>query len=165
MGYALSVAAVMEIFISDIPEEGLLREGTFAAELFDLPEDDVIRASGDAKFSATMYSFDDLVAFTGTLKGSFQLQCSRCLEFVDYEANIDPWSSELDLEEKQTAFDLYQIIREDFLLQLPSHPLCSELVAGRTCAKASLVRELEESADTPLEEERPDVWGALDQLD
>lgn len=155
----------MEIFISEIPEEGLHRDGILAATIFDLSPEDSIQPAGDITYDATIYHFDGVVTFEGSLKGQFQLQCSRCLEYFDYEADFSKWSSDLELDEDQQSFDLAEIIREDFLLDLPSHPRCDELVPGKLCPKANYVVKIQK----PLEdEEKPegsdDAWGTLDQL-
>ena len=156
----------MEIFLNEIPEEGLLRAGTFPVSLFDLEKNDPIRPTGPVEYDIRIDRFDELLVFSGALKAPFQLQCSNCLEYVEYLADYPNWSSDLDVEEKQRSFDLAQLIREDFLLELPASPFCEDLVEGRTCPKADLVDEVnEEEAAQPEEEpDRTDVWNALDEL-
>ncbi len=155
----------MEIFISDIPAEGLQRQGVIPKSIFDLLPEDSIRPVSDISYVANMHRFEEAVSFYGQLKGKFQLRCSTCLEYFEYEADFSNWKSELDLEDRQVAFDLAELIREDFLLDLPSHPHCDELIEGRTCPKAHLLVE----DQLPIEEEaKPkagdDAWGALDEL-
>jgi len=156
----------MEIIIADIPAEGLRREGTLPPSIFDLPAGDAIRPVGDVTYEADIYSLEGLIAFSGRLRGSFELQCGTCLEYFDFEADFPAWTSDLELEEGQTVFDLAEIIREDFLLDLPANPRCDELVEGRTCPKAHLVVRnqvpLEEEPD--VDEPNSDVWSALDEL-
>jgi len=153
----------MEIFISDIPVEGRHHSGEFPASIFELSPDDSIRPMGKVSYDITMYAFEELVAFSGKLKGPFQLQCSTCLEYVDFLADYPEWTSDLDLEEGQKSFDLKEIIREDFLLNLPSYARCDELIEGRECPKANDVEAIEGTTEPPTSE-RPDVWGALDDL-
>lgn len=153
----------MEIFISDIPMEGLHRSGEFPPSIFELAPNDSIRPVGKISYDITMYAFDDLVAFSGKLQGGFQLQCNTCLEYVDFLADFPEWSSDLDLEEGQRSFDLQEVIREEFLLNLPSHPRCDELIEDRSCPKAGDIAAIEEASDPPASD-RPDVWGALDDL-
>jgi len=155
----------MEIFLNEIPEEGLQRSGQFQSSLFDLDEKDSIRSVGPVEYDVTMYRFEDIVAFSGVLRAPFQLQCAICLDYVDYQADFESWSSELDLEEGQKSFDLSQVIREDFLLELPASPFCEDLDPDRICPKAELIQQIEEeSARDPGAESGPDVWGALDDL-
>lgn len=156
----------MEIFLNEIPEEGLHRAGEFPVSLFDLAPDDPIRPVSAVDYDVEMHRFEDVVTFHGSLKGKFQLQCSVCLEYVDFEADFQNWSSDLDLEEGQRSFDLAQVIREDFLLELPASPRCDELVAGRICPKAEEIERVHEQAEENEEEgDRPDPWSALDSLD
>ncbi len=155
----------MEVFLSDIPEEGRHLEGEFPAAIFDLPDGDTIRPMGPIQYSADLYAFDDVVVLNGWLRGPFQLQCGTCLEFFDYEADFADWSSEVDLEPGQRSIDLREIVREDILLGLPPNPRCDDYDENHICPKGHLVSV----ADTTEEEEsidadRPNVWGALDEL-
>lgn len=155
----------MEILLADIPEDGLHIDGSFSKAIFDLSEDDSIRPVSDVFYDADVYKFEDAVVFSGRLQGKFQLQCARCLEYFDFDADFD-WSSDLDLEKKQYSFDLKEIVREDFLLELPSSPMCDEMVEGKVCEKAALIDRIAAS-DEPEDEEvgdGRDVWGALDDF-
>jgi len=153
----------MEIFLSDIPDEGLELDGEFPASIFDLPADDTIRPAGPVHYEANIYAFEEVITLHGRLSGPFQLQCGACLEYFPYEADFPDWSAELDREPKQQSFDLAVVVREDFLLNLPAHPRCDELVEGRVCPKAALVEEFSDDDEPSAEEERPNVWGALDE--
>lgn len=152
----------MEIFVPDIPEEGLHKEGEFPASIFDLDPGDSIRPTGPVRYSVDIYSFDDGIAFTGSLHGSFELQCGICLKYFDYDADFPHWASDLDLEEGQKTFDLKEIIREEFLLELPSHPRCDELQEDRICPKAAYLADPNSVEDEVPDEPPPDAWGALD---
>lgn len=154
----------MQIFFADIPAEGLHLEGEFPASIFDLPVGDPIRPSGPVRYEIDAYAFEEVVAFSGRLRGPFQLQCGACLEYFDYEADFPHWSAELDREAGDESFDLETLVREEFLLLLPAHPRCDDYVEGRVCPKADLVEELAEPGTAASGEDgRPDVWGALDQ--
>lgn len=152
----------MDVFLSDIPEEGLHLEGEFPASIFDLPADDPIRPSGPVHYEATLFAFEEVITVHGRLRGPFELQCGACLEYFPYQADFPDWSSEIDREPDQESFDLEIIVREDFLLNLPAHPRCDEYVEGRVCPKADLVEEFSEEAGDEADPTRPNVWGALD---
>ncbi|MEM1440853.1 MAG: hypothetical protein AAGF67_00825, partial [Verrucomicrobiota bacterium] len=112
-----------------------------------------------------MYAFEDLISFHGSLRGTFDLRCGTCLEYNRYEADFEQWNSDLDLEDGQSSFDLDQIIREDFLLNLPENLRCDELLEDKICPKAALVDEVIESAkEDPDAPDTGDVWKALDDL-
>lgn len=153
----------MEILISDIPMEGLHRSGEFPASIFELSREDSIRPMGSVSYDVTIYAMEGLVAFTGCISGPFQLQCCTCLEYVDFRADFPEWSSDLDLEEGQRSFDLQSLIREDFLLNLPSYARCDELTADRECPKAAEIASIQETSDSPAPGGN-DVWDALDGL-
>ncbi len=154
----------MEIIISDIPVEGLHLEGELAASIFDLDPSDSIRPGGKIQYRVDIYSFDEAIVFSGKLSGPFKLQCGVCLEFFDYEAVFPKWNSELDLEERQRIFDLEEVIREDFLLRLPTTPRCDIEGDREKCPKADIYSD---DNQEPLEDEEPpgdEIWGALDDL-
>ncbi|MEM7602509.1 MAG: hypothetical protein AAF357_13955, partial [Verrucomicrobiota bacterium] len=121
----------MEIFINEIPEEGLQKSGEFPASIFELSSEDTIRPLGPVSYEVHIHAFEELISFYGSLKGSFELQCGTCLEYNRFDADFDAWNSDLDLEEEQRSFQLDQIIREDFLLNLPEHLRCDELIEGQ----------------------------------
>lgn len=152
----------MEILLTDIPEDGLQLDGSFPSSIFELNEDDSIRPQGDVIYDTTIYRFEEVIVFSGRLRSKFQLQCARCLDYFDYDADFK-WSSELDIEKRQFSFDLKEIVREDFLLELPSSPKCNEVLEGRTCEKAGFIEQITASEKEVLEDDR-DVWGALDDF-
>jgi uncharacterized metal-binding protein YceD (DUF177 family) len=155
----------MEVFISDIPDEGLHLEGEFPAAIFDLPPGDSIQPMGPILYSADLYGFEEVVVLTGWLRGTFQLQCGTCLEFFDFDADFPAWSSEVDLEPGQRTIDLKEIIREDFLLGLPPNPRCDDADDGHVCPKGHFVTLADEAEEEdPLEAGGPNVWGALDEF-
>lgn len=143
--------------------EGLHRSGEFPASIFELAPDDSIRPVGKVSYDVTMYAFDDLIAFSGRLQGPFRVQCSACLDYFDYQADFEDWNSDLDLDEGQQSFDLKEIIREDFLLNLPSYARCEELVENQVCPKAEDIAAIEDAPDPP-QESGTDIWSALDDL-
>ncbi|MDA7921990.1 DUF177 domain-containing protein [Verrucomicrobiales bacterium] len=155
----------MEILLADILEDGLHVDGSFPKTIFDLSEDDSIRPEADVHYDGDIYRFEDALVFTGRLYGKFQLQCARCLEYFDFEADF-AWSSDLDLEKRQFSFDLKEVVREDFLLELPSSPMCDEMVEGKVCEKAEFIEQVETSDEVEKEPEDDgrDVWGALDDF-
>lgn len=153
----------MEVFYADIPEEGLHLEGQLSPAIFNLDPDDSIRPVGDVSYSADLYAFDEVVAISGHLHGPFQLQCVACLEYFDYDADFSDWSSEVDREPDEESFDLGEIVREDFLLNLPTHPRCDEYVEDRVCPRADLIDEFVDDAPQNADDSSgSDAWSALD---
>jgi hypothetical protein len=158
---------MMEIFLHEIPEEGLSHAGELSAEVFQLSEDDPIRPAGPVRYDARLYRFDDLIVLEGSLSAPFQLQCGICLDYCDYLADFPEWRSDLELDEGQASFDLAAAIREDFLLNLPASPRCEDFGIALPCPRAELLRQVQNAAagfDPTAEAPRPDVWKALDDL-
>lgn len=155
----------MEVTISEIPVEGLHLEGELPDSIFELDPGDSIRPCGKIHYAVDIYSFDDAIVFSGNLGGPFKLQCGVCLEFFDYEADFPKWNSELDLEANQRVFDLKEVIREDFLLRIPTHPRCDVEGDREACPKADIM--IDAGSQEPMEESAPsdDVWDALDKLE
>ncbi len=154
----------MEIFISDIPDEGLHLEGEFPAAIFDLPPGDSIRPAGPIHYSADLYAFEEVVVLNGWLRAPFELQCGTCLEFFDYDADFPDWSTEVDIEPGQRSIDLKEIIREDFLLNLPANPRCDDGGDGHVCPKRHFISEEEAPEEKDLfEPDSRSAWGELDK--
>jgi len=157
----------MEIFLNEIPEEGLTREGELPPSIFDLPPDDPIRPVGPVRYAVTIHRCDGGAILHGSLHGSFQLQCSLCLEYFDYDSDYSAWASDVVLEDGERSFDLGAVIREEFLLDLPPSPRCEDFFEGRTCPRAERLREIQnQSRETDPDEggSPPDAWKVLDDL-
>ncbi|MEO0415987.1 MAG: hypothetical protein AAF226_13655, partial [Verrucomicrobiota bacterium] len=118
---------MVEIFLSDIPDEGLRESGQFTKDIFQLDPSDSVRALPGVTYDLTIYYMDDVVVFSGSMKAEFEIQCGTCMDYFPFTADLSSFQSELDIEEDQRSFDLQQVIREDLLLTLPSAPFCEEI--------------------------------------
>ncbi len=155
----------MHIFFSEIPDEGLYREGEFPPSIFDLAPDDPIRATERVHYKATIYLTEEAILLHGQLHGRFQLQCGTCLEYFDYEADFPDWSTDLDRLPEEDSFDLRELIREEFLLLLPAHVYCEDFLPDRICPGAALMEQLADESDLPEPpQENGGTWGALENL-
>ena len=160
----------MEIFLSDIPEEGLPLSGKLRAAFFQLDPDDNIRISDDVSYHLTLYRFEESVVMSGNVEGKFEFQCVTCLEFFPYSAEFPSWQSELDVEEGMSSFDPRESLRDEILLALPGTPHCDELIENRECPKTSLLSKFEHDGmpletDPETDNSSSEIWGALDQLE
>lgn len=159
----------MEIFFSDIPEEGLPISGKLKPTYFNLSDDDSIRITGEVTYELTIYAFEEVIVLSGYVEGACDLQCVTCLDYFSYDAIFDQWNSEVDIEDGEVKFDPRESLRDEILLALPTVPHCDELMDNRKCPKVSLLEKFEHD-EQPFEpeaspEEKEDIWGALDQLD
>ncbi|MEW6001909.1 MAG: DUF177 domain-containing protein [Nitrospirota bacterium] len=138
----------MKIVIAEIPEEGLDLEfeETITTDAFSSP----IQARLRVKKVATE------VAIKGNLTANIELQCSRCLKnfisplsvpvdvvYHPVEELREEERHELKAEELDMGFysgeemNLYDLIREQIMLNLPMKPLCSEQCKG-ICPKCGV---------------------------
>ncbi len=155
---------LMHVHLSDVPEEGLHLAGELPASIFELSPSDPIRPTGPVRYEANIHAFDEAISIHGRLAGPFELQCGACLEYFPYEADFADWTSELDREPDQEGFDLAVLVREDFLLNLPSHPRCDDFVDGRICPRAHLFDAdgEEDGSDADGKAAGSGAWDALD---
>lgn len=158
----------MEIFFSEIPDEGLPISGKLKPDYFQLSEDDSIRITGEVEYDLTLYAFDEAIVMSGRVSGPVELQCVTCLDFFPETMDFPAWQSEYDIEEGEVSFDPRESLRDEFLLEMPSTPHCDD-VLDRECPKADLLAQFEHD-EVPLEAEPEtkggdDVWGALDKLE
>lgn len=157
----------MEIFFSEIPDEGLPLSGDLPSSYFDLSENDSIRITGPISYDLTLYAFDEVLVMSGEVSGGFELQCVTCLDFFPHSVAFPRWQSEVEIEEGEVSFDPRESLRDEILLALPHSPHCDELTE-RECPKACLLEDLEQREEVELVEDEPgdseNVWDALDQL-
>lgn len=157
----------MSLFIDprNIPEEGLHLEGTLPASVMDLPEGDIARATSPVEYDLHVLRDNADVFLTGSLAASFDLLCGRCTEMYPYRVELTGYAQEVPLE-NEAPIDLTNFLREDILLALPTQPRCETgNVSPRDCPAEGRFEPAPESVvPDPHEQDRPEVWGSLDQL-
>ena len=94
------------------------------------------RVAGAMKYRATCQLMGPEVLVEGALEFELECQCVRCLTTFRQVVGIDPWACLLPLEGEDAAprvdesVDLTPQMREDSLLALPQHPVCSPECRG-----------------------------------
>lgn len=149
----------------NIPDEGLQIAGELPASLMDLPNDDIARATSPLEYDLTVLRDGSDVFLTGRLGATFELLCGRCAERYPHRVELTGYAQEIPLE-NDGPLDLTNWLREDILLALPTQPRCETgNVSPRECPAEGKFEPAPPSV-TPEEphEDRPDVWGSLDQL-
>ncbi len=110
---------------------------------------DPLRVVGPVSLAFDIYKDKEEFHLVGTLRGTIELPCSRCLEPFDwavdttFDLRYQPRSSntgegerEIEADDLSTAFyeddriDLGQLMREQFYLAMPMKPLCREACEG-----------------------------------
>jgi uncharacterized metal-binding protein YceD (DUF177 family) len=104
----------------------------------------------------------------GTLETTFNCRCVRCLRPFDHLLRIDPWQFVLDLDDTEEpvpvvneSVDLTPQVREDSLLALPQHPVCSSDCRGLPSRQSDTSKPegLSDGASGA-----PSAWSILDTL-
>lgn len=149
----------MKIHLKQIPVDGLHTEGTEDSKILDLHERGIQPVS-DVQYSLDVGLSDGGLFATGEVGVDLELQCVGCLEQFRYPLRVPDFACQIELTGSETV-DLTEPVREDILLALPPHPHC-DWNGERVCPGVSY-RSKTEAADAPLAE-KPDAWGALDQL-
>ena len=149
----------MKVHLNQIPIDGLHLEGTEGNQILDLKEPDIQPVS-DVQYSLDVGLSDGGLFATGEVGVDLELECVSCLERFRYPLRVPGFACQVELTGSETV-DLTEPIREDILLALPPHPHC-DWNGERVCQGVAF-RAKSEAADAPLTE-KPDAWGALDQL-
>jgi uncharacterized protein len=141
----------MKVIISEIPEEGLELELTEK-----ISSDESITIVSPVKASLRIDKKGSEVIITGAVKGTVELQCSRCLKIfgMNIDSRIDVVyhpASEINKEEhyelkgdelntgfyKNDILDTEDLLKEQLVLNMPMKPLCSEGCKG-LCPKCGV---------------------------
>ena len=156
------------IDLQNFPEEGRDFSGAIERDVFQL-EPGAPRPASPLKYELHVERRGSWLIVTGNVGATFEMTCVRCLEPFPEPVIIDGYLIEEELAEKTASVDLTDRVREDILLALPGYPHCDESnLANRVCPAAD--RFLPASSYSPDHNkegerpERPEVWGALDQL-
>ena len=147
--------------------ENLLLQGELALRELDIDtKDEMLRVALPVWYDLEVQKLEKSLLVRGRLRVTLECQCVRCLKPFQHRLELDAWTCHLDLEgEERVAVDndcvdLTPHIREDILLELPRHPLCSAECPG--VAKAYIGKPKPGSASQT--EPSLSAWAALDKL-
>jgi uncharacterized protein len=137
------------------------------AELGLETHDPCIEARRPIQYELSAEKIGAEVMVEGRVSTVFDCRCVRCLESFEYRLELDPWSCVLQLEGEDSApivheaVDLTPQTREDSLLALPQHPVCSP-----DCRGLPIQRSDSSGPEGPSDETRrvPSAWSILDTL-
>ncbi len=145
----------MKVHLLQIPQgETLHLEGEDPTDGLDLSE------GGAEAVSPLSYALDigrsegGLFA-TGRLEMRVRMHCVKCLELVELDIVVDPFSLQIELTGRE-QIDLTPFLREDIHLLLPPHPKCD---AGAACPAADAI-----TVGQQPPERAASAWDALDKL-
>ncbi len=175
----------MKIKIDDIPEDGLhlsfSGDEDFLAEAISaIPKSQDVTVDPHIRGKIELFRSDESVSLSGTVLGSIDLICSRCLFHfnLEKELNLDlklrggdidgEFREAAEKEEQDTIFldgaelDPAEIILQEILLEIPMKPLCREDCAG-LCPKCGALKG---SPECKCSDEKPmdPRWEVLARL-
>ncbi len=152
----------------DLPPEGREFAGEIHSDFFQL-EPGAPQPIPPLRYRLRVEWRTGWLVVTGEVSMDFEFECVLCLERFRDRITLDGYLLEEEITEKTPSVDLTDRVREDILLALPGYPHCNEsTLEPRECPAASRFLPASSYAHDPSEEEaapRPDLWGALDQLD
>jgi uncharacterized metal-binding protein YceD (DUF177 family) len=147
--------------------ENLLLQGELSIRELEIDtRDEMLRIALPVWYDLEVQKLEESLLVRGRLRVTLDCQCVRCLKPFQHRLELEAWTRHLDLEgEERVAVDndcvdLTPHIREDILLELPRHPLCSPECPG--VAKAYIGKPKPSSASQT--ESTPSAWAVLDKL-
>ena len=144
----------MKVHLKQIPAQGLHLEGEEDCPIQEL-ESEEIRCAGRLHYDIDLGVAGGALWANGSLSQPVELRCVLCLEKFIHEVRVSAFAVHMELRGPETV-DLTPSIREEILLNLPTHPHCDR--DGDRVCKAKQIKTV--GQDT----KRKSDWSALDKL-
>jgi uncharacterized protein len=151
----------VKVHLKQIPPEGLHLEGEEDCLISDL-ESDGIRCAGPMKYQIDVGVAEGSLWANGALTQPVELTCVGCLERFVHEIKVPAFAVHTELHGPETV-DLSPFMREDILLNLPTHPRC-DANGSRKCKVIAKLREVSQEDRQGRAAKREHDWGELDKL-
>lgn len=149
--------------IIDIPKlrpEGEWFDGDEPAEILDL-HDPGIQAGEPIHYHLFAQKVSGQLVVRGTVRMAIALQCVRCTEFYSTTIEELAFLRAYQISDATETVDVTPDIRDDILLRLPHHPVCSPECKG-LCPRCGQNLNVGRCACRPPEEQSR--WAALDNV-
>lgn len=144
----------MKVHLQQIPAHGLHLEGEEDCPIPEL-ESEGIHCAGRLHYNLDVGMANGGLWVNGSLSQPVELRCVSCLEKFPHEIQVPAFAVHMDLAGPETV-DLTPAVREEILLNLPTHPHCDR--DGTRVCKAKQISAAEQNA------KRKSDWSALDKL-
>ncbi|MCS1410798.1 MAG: hypothetical protein M2R45_03993 [Verrucomicrobia subdivision 3 bacterium] len=158
----------LKINIKHLEAEPKTYEGQLTAAELDMDtQDDLIKVSSSLSYQLSAELHESNILLSGELEQTFQYECARCLKPFEKDILISSWNQIIQLNGENAmpvdndCIDLTQALREDILLSLPQHPLCTKDCRG---IGNSAGQGIASSEDQLKAEAKSSAWTVLDQL-
>jgi uncharacterized protein len=144
-------------------------EGDLSPKDLDLEEfeDELVAVTEPMHYDVGVEKNENHLHVHGCLRLNIDATCKRCLKSFKEKILLEPYHAYVPLEGEEAApvvndsVDLAPFFREDVLLALPQHPLCSENCPGMPNALGSKIASPEKP---PPGKENGSAWRELDKL-
>ena len=144
------------VHLKQVPAEGKHLAGEEDPAFLDLAAIGA-KAAGPVRYSLEVGLSGGGVFATGCVAVPVEMTCVACLELFVYEAVVDPFAAQVEIEGRELV-DLTPVVREELLLALPNHPRC-DLLLGHICPYHGL-----EAGGRGTQESAQSAWDQLDKL-
>lgn len=160
--------APFKVDLRRLNEEGLDLQGSQPPSFFALTDKDPARATSPLNYILHVQRDNEDLLVTGSVSATFSIDCGRCLQPVEIQVHLDPYTTEIPIQAEDATIDLTEALREDILLTLPSYPRCEDgNVKPRECPAEGRFEIASTQHDAPTEtatSQEQRVWDVLDQL-
>lgn len=159
----------MIIRFGDLESDQAALKGELGIDIFQIESSGDIRSIGPVACDFHTTISGEHLILDGNLSIPCQLRCVGCLEDFSYFRDISDYHAEIKIDDF-TQLDLTEHIRDDILLEIPTYPHCTDGIhIEHTCPMKGPF-SFESKGTKPLsdsseEEQPPDIWAALDDLD
>ena len=129
--------------------------------------DEIVRAEKPLRYELGVQRLENALLLQGRLHLTLQCQCVRCLKPFEYPLELEQWTRHVLLEGEEKAavvndcVDLTPYVREDILLEFPSHPLCGAECCGLSKRDSGKAKK---TCGTGQITEVSSAWAKLDKL-
>lgn len=159
----------MIIRFGDLESDQARLKGELGIDIFQIESDGDVRSIGPISCDLQGTISGEHLIVDGRLTASSQLRCVGCLEDFSYLRDLDDYHAEIKIENHKLV-DLTEHIRDDILLEIPNYPRCTDGgQADQICPMEGPFsyenKGSKPKGDTPEEEQAPDIWAALEDLD
>ena len=130
--------------------------------------DELIRFGRAVSYDLEVQKVDEGILIQGAVSVQVECDCARCLRAFTRSVDLPEWAAHLALAGDEAVpvindcVDLTPYLREDILLALPQHPLCSKDCSGLL---GDYGREAQSRPGKGVDEDQASPWGELDKLD
>ncbi len=156
----------LPIDLNSLPEEGKTYSGELDGSIFSA-KGEKIKAEGPLYYDVFIQKFDSELLIRGNLTASFVFCCDRCL--AEFTQTIDAENISLCQEITNSPLDISEILREELVILIPDYPHCDQGDDLQECNLDSRYLAVDkppsDEVKTPLQDEEPNPWDALDALD